>query len=175
MAFVKEPTNEYDPNAVAVQTLDGGALGYIPREETKRFLQDLCFGQVLSVGQAEEGQGMFGFRVSAGLGHGGVRPSFGRMRGNNARVEIDSVQLTSCKLYQQAKVTQQRHGLLCIAGVGAAQHASGAGAGLSQHAHALLQHRLNAVWRCLGVGQGKDAGEGQEQVGERQQKRAAQL
>ena len=62
MVFVKEPNNPYDPNAVAVQTLDGQDLGYMPRDINHRFLLDTCFGYVYSVGQTE--QGLWGFQVS---------------------------------------------------------------------------------------------------------------
>ncbi len=31
LAFVKEPTNQYDPHSVRVQTLAGDTLGYIPK------------------------------------------------------------------------------------------------------------------------------------------------
>lgn len=50
LAFIKEPSNPYDPNAVAVSTLNGTSIGYIPRDNTSRFVQDLCFGLVYSVG-----------------------------------------------------------------------------------------------------------------------------
>jgi hypothetical protein len=59
LAFMKEPENPYDPNAVAVHTLDGIPLGYVPKERTGAFLHTVCFGRVQSVGQAEGG-GMWG-------------------------------------------------------------------------------------------------------------------
>jgi hypothetical protein len=59
LAFQKEPENQYDPNAVAVHTLDGVPLGYVPKDRTGAFLHILCFGQVHSVGQADGG-GMWG-------------------------------------------------------------------------------------------------------------------
>jgi hypothetical protein len=59
LVFKKEPENPYDPNAVAVHTLDGIPLGYVPKERTGAFLHQMCFGQVQSVGQADGG-GMWG-------------------------------------------------------------------------------------------------------------------
>lgn len=59
LAFKKEPENPFDPNAVAVHTLDGIPLGYVPKERTGAFLHGVCFGKVHSVGQAEGG-GMWG-------------------------------------------------------------------------------------------------------------------
>jgi len=55
LAFEKEPENPYDPNAVAVQTLDGISLGYVPKERTGAFLHTVCFGRVQSAGQTEGG------------------------------------------------------------------------------------------------------------------------
>lgn len=66
LALVREPTNPADPNAVAVQALDGTTLGYIPRDETQRFQQPLCFGAVYSAGQAADG-GNWGFRVRTAM------------------------------------------------------------------------------------------------------------
>jgi HIRAN domain len=59
LAFKKEPENPYDPNAVAVNTLDGISLGYVSKERTEAFTRPICFGQVHSAGQAE-GSGMWG-------------------------------------------------------------------------------------------------------------------
>ena len=33
VSMVKEPSNEYDPDAVSVRLLDGTSLGYVPRYE----------------------------------------------------------------------------------------------------------------------------------------------
>ncbi len=53
--MVKQPDNTYDPNAVAVQTLHGQDLGYVPREHTARFPYDVTFGHVYSLGQSAKG------------------------------------------------------------------------------------------------------------------------
>ncbi|DBA85403.1 hypothetical protein WJX79_007934 [Trebouxia sp. C0005] len=53
--MVKQPDNTYDPNAVAVQTLHGQDLGYVPKEHTARFPHDVTFGHVYSVGQNAKG------------------------------------------------------------------------------------------------------------------------
>ena len=53
--MVKEPENIYDPNATAVQTLSGQTLGYVPKELTARFLHDITFGHVYSLGQTAKG------------------------------------------------------------------------------------------------------------------------
>lgn len=55
LALEREPSNEFDPNAVAVRTLDDVALGYVPRAQTSAFPFRLCFGAVHSVGQAAGG------------------------------------------------------------------------------------------------------------------------
>lgn len=60
--FCREPENMYDPNAVAVYTLDNKCLGYVPKELTKTFRHSVCFGSINSVGKAEEG-GKWGARV----------------------------------------------------------------------------------------------------------------
>lgn len=72
VVFLKEPDNEFDPNAVAVLTLDGRKLGYIPRDESRRFLLDACFGFVASMGatHSEEGEELWGFKVGDGRGRG---------------------------------------------------------------------------------------------------------
>ena len=48
--MVKEPQNIYDPNAIAVQTLAGQHLGYVPKEHTDRFPHDVTFGHIYSLG-----------------------------------------------------------------------------------------------------------------------------
>lgn len=53
--MIKQPDNIYDPNAVAVQTLSGHDLGYVPREHTSRFPHDVTFGHVYSLGQNAKG------------------------------------------------------------------------------------------------------------------------
>ncbi|PRW60715.1 single-stranded-DNA-specific exonuclease [Chlorella sorokiniana] len=62
VACVREPDNPHDPNAVAVRTLDGRNLGYIPRDRTVLFSQDLCFGHVQSAGRQGE-EGLWGFNI----------------------------------------------------------------------------------------------------------------
>ena len=60
--LVKEPTNEFDPKAIMVQTLHGAKLGYVPRELTGRFPADVTFAAVESVGAQKE-TGLFGVQV----------------------------------------------------------------------------------------------------------------
>lgn len=65
--MVKERDNAYDPNAIAVQTLSGQTLGYVPRENTARFPHDTTFGHIYSKGRASS-VGLWGATVA-------VRPS----------------------------------------------------------------------------------------------------
>ncbi|KAL3163394.1 hypothetical protein ABBQ32_009776 [Trebouxia sp. C0010 RCD-2024] len=65
--MVKERDNAYDPDAIAVQTLSGQTLGYVPRENTARFPHDTTFGHVYSMGRASS-VGLWGATVA-------VRPS----------------------------------------------------------------------------------------------------
>ncbi|PSC68471.1 HNH endonuclease isoform A [Micractinium conductrix] len=62
VAFVRERDNPHDPHAVSIRTLDDRSLGYVARDQTFHFTQDLCFGAVGSVGQQGE-QGLWGFNV----------------------------------------------------------------------------------------------------------------
>ena len=48
--FSKEPHNEFDPNAVAIHSLHGVQLGYVPRERTGAFIHPVTFGKVATVG-----------------------------------------------------------------------------------------------------------------------------
>lgn len=64
--FISEPSNPVDQNAIAVCLLDGGSLGYVPREMTKFFTHKVTFGRVSSVGPNEKG--LYGMFV-------GVRPT----------------------------------------------------------------------------------------------------
>lgn len=51
--LVREPSNRYDPNAIAVFSLSSGLqLGYVPKESTGMFTSDQICGRVASVGQA---------------------------------------------------------------------------------------------------------------------------
>lgn len=63
--MIREPDNTYDPDAIAVQTLSGQPLGYVPKEHTSRFSHDTTFGHVYSMGRAS----------SVGLWGATVRPS----------------------------------------------------------------------------------------------------
>lgn len=63
--MIREPDNAYDSDAMAVQTLSGQALGYVPKEHTARFSHDTTFGHVYSMGRAS----------SVGLWGATVRPS----------------------------------------------------------------------------------------------------
>lgn len=60
--MVKQPDNIYDSNAIAVQTLSGQELGYVPKEHTNRFLHDITFGQVYSSGK--NAKGLWGVTVA---------------------------------------------------------------------------------------------------------------
>lgn len=53
--FEREPLNPFDPQAVAIRLINGDQIGYIPKDETSAFVHFLCFGQIRSVGQNEEG------------------------------------------------------------------------------------------------------------------------
>jgi len=53
----KEPENVYDPNAVAVKLLDDEKMGYVPKEETGKFIHSLCFGKIRSIGPAQTSSG----------------------------------------------------------------------------------------------------------------------
>lgn len=48
--LVKEPNNEHDPDAIAVHTLSGHSLGYVPRDFNNKFPHDTNFARVQSVG-----------------------------------------------------------------------------------------------------------------------------
>ena len=54
LMLVKEPSNEYDPNAIRVMTLSGAVLGYVPAKLTARFPYDVCFGHVHHLGQVPD-------------------------------------------------------------------------------------------------------------------------
>jgi hypothetical protein len=62
LACAREPDNPHDPNAVAISTLDGTPLGYVPRASTGAFRHRLVFGEVASAGRAgpEPGGGASG-------------------------------------------------------------------------------------------------------------------
>ena len=49
-AFTQDPDNIYDSNAVAVTTLDGVSLGFVPKDRNKPFVHGTCFGTVQYVG-----------------------------------------------------------------------------------------------------------------------------
>ena len=53
----KEPENVYDPNAVAVKLLDDEKMGYVPKEDTGKFIHSLCFGKLRSIGPVETSSG----------------------------------------------------------------------------------------------------------------------
>ena len=52
--MVQEPENAFDEFAVAIKTLSGHQLGYVPREMNKKadFLGGTIFGHIRSQGQA---------------------------------------------------------------------------------------------------------------------------
>ena len=47
--------NGYSSDSVAVQTLSGTLLGYVPRRHNHRFIHDVNFGHVYAVGQDAAG------------------------------------------------------------------------------------------------------------------------
>ncbi|BDA42597.1 hypothetical protein COCOBI_03-4900 [Coccomyxa sp. Obi] len=59
----KDPSNEYDPNAIKVMTLSGSVLGFVPRELTGRFLYDTTFGHAYHIGQVPD-KGTWGALVA---------------------------------------------------------------------------------------------------------------
>jgi len=66
LAFVREPTNPYDPDAVRIETLAGAQVGYVPATPplTPDFTFETSFGRVLSVGKAQ-GSDLLGAVVAA--------------------------------------------------------------------------------------------------------------
>lgn len=50
LLFVREPENPVDQTAVAVQTLSGVPLGYVPRELSRHWVEDSACGRVHSLG-----------------------------------------------------------------------------------------------------------------------------
>jgi HIRAN domain len=66
--LVREPHNPHDADAVAVQSLHGHGLGYVPRTETHRLPQPVTFGRVQSIG-AEANTGNLGLTVSSSQPH----------------------------------------------------------------------------------------------------------
>ena len=64
----KEPNNEYDPDAIAVHTLSGQSLGYVPRDFNNKFPHDTNFARVQSVGaSANEEVPLLGAIVSSAI------------------------------------------------------------------------------------------------------------
>lgn len=53
--MVTQYDNGYSPDSVAVQTLSGTLLGYVPRRHNHRFIHDVNFGHVYAVGQDAAG------------------------------------------------------------------------------------------------------------------------
>lgn len=65
LAFIKEPNNPYDPNAVAIQSLDGTNLGYISKDANSAFIHPVVFGFVHTVGKSSiHEDAKWGFRVA---------------------------------------------------------------------------------------------------------------
>lgn len=52
--LTREPHNPYDPQAIAVHTLWGVSLGYVPRDLTAHFQFPITFGSIYSVGANEK-------------------------------------------------------------------------------------------------------------------------
>lgn len=72
--MMKEQDNSYDPQAIAVQTLSGQVLGYVPRGHTTRFPYDTTFGHVYSMGKANS-VGLWGATVSTLLPPATITPT----------------------------------------------------------------------------------------------------
>lgn len=53
--MVTQYDNGYSPDSVAVQTLSGSLLGYVPRRHNHRFIHDVNFGHVYAIGQDAAG------------------------------------------------------------------------------------------------------------------------
>ncbi|GAB5370396.1 hypothetical protein AAMO2058_001489300 [Amorphochlora amoebiformis] len=110
-----EPNNPFDSAAVAVRTLNGTQLGYVPRGLTQRFKQSsMSFGVVESVGANPEG--LLGLRVS-------VRPDQVGLflhippRGYESKVDIQSM-LQPEEWVELCRQTIDRYGARCaITGV----------------------------------------------------------
>lgn len=65
LAFIKELNNPYDPNAVAIQSLDGTNLGYISKDANSAFIHPVVFGFVHTVGKSSiHEDAKWGFRVA---------------------------------------------------------------------------------------------------------------
>jgi hypothetical protein len=66
VALVKEPSNEYDSNAVKVVSLSGKLLGYVPRGVNEKFTLHHVFGRVAYVGRDESKlDSLIGIKVSS--------------------------------------------------------------------------------------------------------------
>lgn len=63
LAFIREPDNPFDENAVRISTLDDQSrvVGYVPKTRTSSFIHTMCFGKVSSVGKpANQQQDVWG-------------------------------------------------------------------------------------------------------------------
>lgn len=52
--LAKEPWNPYDTNAIAVHTLKGTQLGYVPKAHNQHYTKDMVFGRVVAFGQNDQ-------------------------------------------------------------------------------------------------------------------------
>ena len=59
----KDPKNEFDPHAIRVRRLNGGDLGFVPKDLTIRFPHDVTFGHIHYVDQVPE-SGVWGALVT---------------------------------------------------------------------------------------------------------------
>jgi len=50
----REPSNAYDPNAVAVRTLDGVSLGYVPKAWAPTVVEDVSLGRIIASGELDQ-------------------------------------------------------------------------------------------------------------------------
>mmetsp|Transcript_26233 Transcript_26233/g.73583 ORF Transcript_26233/g.73583 Transcript_26233/m.73583 type:complete len:295 (+) Transcript_26233:149-1033(+) len=64
VAFIKEPSNEYDPNAIRIELLSGQHLGYVPKEMTELFPHSLTLGNIRSLGLAGGSNSLLGAFVT---------------------------------------------------------------------------------------------------------------
>ena len=53
VALIREPSNQFDRNAVMIQSLGGEIMGYIPRAANEVFIHEMVFGRVTHVGRDE--------------------------------------------------------------------------------------------------------------------------
>ncbi|KAK2075804.1 hypothetical protein QBZ16_001545 [Prototheca wickerhamii] len=63
LIIAREPDNPYDREAVRILSLDGRPLGYVARTDTHHFTRRQVTGRIASLGQAQQGSGLLGYRI----------------------------------------------------------------------------------------------------------------